>query len=334
MPGHLISNLVNLLMSAAPSSAADLNRSNPGFGIALKVASAMAFTVMVTLVKLLDARYPVGEVIFARNLFGLIPVVIMVWWRGENAAVLRTARPLAHLGRALIGGSAMAMWFIALTLLPLPDATAISFSAPLITVVFAAVLLKERVRFYRWTAVCIGFVGIVIILSPHLNAGPNDVDQKAMALGAGLAFGSAVFMALATITVRRLTNTERTSTIVIWFALITGALSLLTLPFGWRMPNGVDAAILVSVGLLGGVGQILLTQSYRYADASTIAPFDYTTMLWTVLLAWAVFAELPTLEVLLGAVFVIGAGVFVIYREKRLGLDRTKERQTSTPSKA
>ncbi|WP_349357604.1 DMT family transporter [Stappia sp.] len=317
--------------ATSASPAADLNAYNPGLGIALKVGSALVFTGMVALVKLLDGRYPVGEVIFARSFFGLIPVLIMVWWRGEGPGVFLTRRPFGHIGRAIVGGSAMAMWFAALARLPLPDATAISFSAPLITVVFAALILKERVRIYRWTAVAVGFAGIMIILSPHLGAGEASRDT---AVGAGFAFGAAVFMALAMITVRRLTNTERTSTIVIWFAWVTAVLALMTAPFGWVVPDAGDAIMLVSIGLFGGVGQILLTQSYRYADASTIAPFDYTTMLWTVIVGWAVFAELPTIEVLIGAVFVIGAGVFVIYRESRLGLDRSKERRTTTPSKA
>lgn len=148
-----------------------------------------------------------------------------------------------------------------------------------------------------------------------------------------LAFAAAVAMALAMITVRRLTNTERTSTIVIWFTGVMALLSLASAPFGWAMPTGADALMLVCIGLFGGIGQILVTTSYRFADASTIAPFDYTTMIWTVIVGWLVFSEVPTIEVIAGAIIVIGAGVFVIFRERRLGLDRSKERQTVTPSK-
>lgn len=318
-------------VAKATASPANLNSNNPGLGIALKIGATLLFTGMVALVKLLETRYPVGQVIFARSFFGLIPVVIVVWMSGEGPSVLKTRRPLGHIVRALVGGTSMAMWFAALARLPLPDATAISFSAPLITVVLAAVLLREKVRLYRWTAVMCGFLGILIILSPHLGAGPTSDGTST---GAMLAFASAIMMALAMITVRRLTNTESTSTIVIWFTGVMALLSLFTLPFGWNMPTAADAAMLVSIGLFGGVGQILLTTSYRYADASTIAPFDYTTMIWTVIAGWLVFSEVPTLEVMAGAAIVIAAGVFVIYRERKLGLDRSKERQTVTPSKA
>ncbi len=308
----------------------ELNAYNPRLGIGLKVASALIFTGMVAMVKVLDGRYPVGELIFARSFFGMIPVLVMVAWQGQLAVAFTTRRPWGHVSRAIVGGSAMAMWFGALARLPLPDATAISFSAPLITVALAAIILREKVRAYRWSAVIVGFFGILIILSPHLG---GAVLSEEASEGAMLAFAAAVFMALAMITVRRLTSTERTSTIVVWFAAVTSLFALMTAPFGWVMPDTGDAVILVLIGLLGGVGQILLTQSYRYADASTIAPFEYTTMIWTVIVGWLVFSEIPTGEVVLGALIVIGAGVFVIYRERQLGLDRSKERRTVTPSK-
>jgi drug/metabolite transporter (DMT)-like permease len=151
----------------------------------------------------------------------------------------------------------------------------------------------------------------------------------------------AAFAALAMITVRKLCVTERTSTIVTWFSLSATVISLLTIPAGWIWPDQAwiipdmeTAGLLVMIGLFGGVGQILLTQSYRYADASTIAPFDYVNMLWAILVGWVVFAEVPVLEVIVGAVIVMAAGIFVIYREHRLGLDRTKDRRASTPSKS
>lgn len=317
--------------AASPSpGTAELNAYNPRLGISLKVASALVFTGMVAMVKLLDGAYPVGEVIFARSFFGMFPVLLVIAWQGKVSEAFATRRPWGHISRALVGGTAMSLWFAALALLPLPDATAISFSAPLFTVALAAVILRERVRAYRWSAVVVGFLGILIILSPHLSGAAPTEEAS---LGAMLAFASAIFMALAMITVRRLTSTERTSTIVVWFAGVTSVFALMSAPFGWVVPDATDAVMLVAIGLSGGVGQILLTQSYRYADASTIAPFEYTTMLWTVLVGWIVFAEVPTLEVVGGAAIVIGAGVFVIFRERQLGLDRSRERSTVTPSK-
>lgn len=316
----------------APSvSTSDLNRTNPLVGILLKVSSALIFTGMITLVKIASERVPIGEILFARNFFGMIPVLVMIAMRGELSTALTTRRPLGHLGRAIVGASAMALWFSALARIPLPDATAISFSAPLMTVFLAWLLLGEAVRIYRWSAVFIGFFGILVILSPHLTgAGYGD----AAASGAMFAFAAACFMALASVFVRNLTATERTATIVLWFSALTSVFSLLTLPFGWIVPDAGDALILVAMGLLGGIGQIMLTQSYRFAEASTIAPFEYTTMLWALLVGWLLFAEVPTIEVLLGAAIVISAGIFVIFRERRLGLDRTKAQKASSPSRA
>lgn len=306
--------------------------SPPVKGIVFKIASAFVFTVMVTLVKVLSDRYPVGEILFARNFFALIPVFAMVAWRREWGLAFTTKQPLGHLGRGVLGVASMFLWFSSLSVLPLHDATAISYAAPLITVALAAVVLGERVRLYRWSAVGVGFVGILFVLSPHL--GTSDMDGP-MAWGAMACLLSAALMALAMISIRKLTETERTTTIVVYFSLISTILSLFTLPFGgWVMPDATGALMLVSIGLCGGLGQILLTQAYRYAEASTIAPFDYTTMIWVLMFGVLIFSEIPTVEVILGSLIVIGAGLFVIFREQRLGIDRTKARRASTPSKA
>ncbi|MBA5777739.1 DMT family transporter [Stappia sp. F7233] len=317
--------------NAPVTSASDLNRTSPLVGILLKVTSALIFTGMIALVKIASERIPIGEILFARNFFGMIPVLVMIAFRGELGAAFATRRPLGHVGRAIVGASAMALWFSALARIPLPDATAISFSAPLMTVFLAWLLLGEAVRIYRWSAVFIGFCGIMVILSPHLS-GSDFGDQAAS--GAIFAFAAACFMSLASVFVRNLTSTERTATIVLWFSALTSLFSLLTLPFGWVVPDAGDALVLVMIGLLGGIGQILLTQSYRYAEASTIAPFEYTTMLWALLVGWLLFEEVPTVEVLLGAAIVISAGIFVIFRERRLGLDRSKAQKASSPSRA
>jgi len=323
--------------SAQPATSG-LTRVAPVLGISLKVASTLVFTIMMAMLKIASETVPIGEIVFARNFFGMFPVLIMVAWRGELAIALKTSRPLSHLGRSSVGISAMILSFTGFSLLPLPDATAIGFATPLFVVVLAWLVLHETVRLYRWSAVIIGFLGILIILSPHMGKG--DVGSTQM-IGAVCAALSAVFAAMAMIFVRRLCETERTTTIVTWFSGSATLLALLTIPLGfvfpsqaWVMPDGDTAFILMMVGLAGGVGQILLTQSYRYADASTIAPFDYANMIWAVVLGYVLFAEVPLPEVLIGAAIVIAAGIFVIYREHRLGIDRTKARRASTPSKS
>lgn len=321
---------------SAPSSAS--HSSNPLAGISLKLLSTIAFALMIATLKIAAQSAPIGEVVFARNFFGMFPVLIMVSWRGELVSAFRTNRRVGHILRATVGVTSMLLSFTAYKLLPLADATAIGFASPLFVVVLAFFLLGEHVRVYRWSAVVIGFIGVLIILWPHLGSG--DMNSTAL-FGAVCAFLSTMFTALAMIFVRRLTETERTSTIVTWFSASASVFALLTFPVGWVIPDWAwiipdwhTAGLLVMTGLLGGVGQILMTQSYRFADASTIAPFDYVNMIWAALLGWFLFGDAPAAEVLIGAAIVISAGIFVIYRERKLGLDRTKARRASTPSKA
>ncbi|MTH97785.1 DMT family transporter [Roseibium sp. RKSG952] len=315
-----------------------LVRNAPLIGITFKLGSTLAFAFMVAALKIAAESLPVGQIVFARNFFGMFPVLLMVAMRGELHLALQTPRPWGHVGRAVVGVTAMAFSFTAFALLPLPDATAIGFAAPLIVVVLAWAFLGEAVRIYRWSAVIIGFLGILVILSPHLGQG--DVGGIE-AIGAVCGFFGAAFAALAMIFVRKLCETERTSTIVTWFSGAATLLALVTIPIGmvwpsqaWTVPNLTQALLLVFVGLSGGIGQILLTQGYRYADASTIAPFDYVNMIWAILLGWFLFAEQPVWQVLAGSAIVVASGIFVIYREHRLGFDRTKDRRAYTPSKS
>jgi drug/metabolite transporter (DMT)-like permease len=219
--------------------------------------------------------------------------------------------------------------FAALAYLPLQDTIAIGYAAPLIVVVLAAVVLKETVRFYRWSAVVIGFVGVLIMLSPHLSSGSiaNGL-AGGPAVGAMFCLFGACCSAGAAIQVRRLTASEKTGAIVLYFSILTTLLGLSTVVLGWRMPDAGDFTLLVLIGILGGIGQILMTQSYRFADTSIIAPFDYTTMIWGLLLGWFVFGDLPTLTVSIGGGIVAAAGVFVIWRERQLGLQRVRELET------
>jgi drug/metabolite transporter (DMT)-like permease len=208
--------------------------------------------------------------------------------------------------------------------LPIADVTAIAFIAPLITVIFAALILKEKVHAYRWSAVVVGFGGVFLMLMPYLG---NHAELTAsMTLGLAFALTNAVSSGGATIQIRRLTATESSAAIVIFMTLIVMGVSLLTAPFGWRMPEtGFELAILIGIGIAGGLGQMLFTDSYRYAPASFLAPFDYTAMLWAFLLGFWMFGEIPTSSVLFGATLVAAAGIFVILRERALGLKRLRE---------
>ena len=244
-----------------------------------------------------------------------------------SCEVLRTSRPFGQLGRGALSVGGMFSNFSALTRLPLADATAISFASPLITVALAAVILKEQVRVYRWSAVLVGFGGVIVMLIPHFDVKHYAAAGAASAatIGSLLALFSAFCNAGTVIQTRRLTQSETTSSIVFYFSLVTALAGAVTLPFAWHTPTGSELLMLVSMGSFGGIGHIFLTESYRHATASVVAPFDYTSMLWALLLGYWVFGELPSALVYLGATIVAGAGLFVIWRERQLGLKRASE---------
>lgn len=299
-------------------------------GIALKLASVMVFIVMASLIKSTAQHVPAGQAVFFRSFFA-IPV-IMGWlaWRKELSTGLKTVQPLGHVWRGVVGTMAMGMGFAGLGYLPLPEVTAIGYAAPLLTVVFAAMFLGEEVRAFRISAVILGMVGVLIVLAPRLSIDPGSAGV-AEALGAMLVLGGAVFAALAQVFVRKLVNTEQTSAIVFWFSVTATVMSLITLPFGWVWPTMGEAAILVGAGLLGGLGQILLTSSYREADASLVAPFDYASMIFALGIGYFVFSEVPTLPMLGGAALIVTAGILIIWRERALGLERARQRKAMTP---
>jgi drug/metabolite transporter (DMT)-like permease len=300
-------------------------------GISFKIASVLVFIVMATLIKATADHVPPGQAVFFRSLFA-IPV-IMAWlaWRGELRSGLKTTTPMGHVWRGVVGTCAMGLGFAGLAFLPLPEVTAIGYAAPLLTVVFAAMFLGEEVRVFRISAVALGMIGVLIVLSPRLTSLRDGELATAEALGAMLVLGGAVFAALAQVFVRRLVVTESTSAIVFWFSLTATVLSLVTLPFGWVVPAPREALMLVAAGLLGGVGQILLTSGYRWADASVVAPFEYVSMLFALIFGYVFFAEVPTLTMLSGAALVVTAGILIIWRERQLGLKRARQRKAMTP---
>jgi drug/metabolite transporter (DMT)-like permease len=299
---------------------------NPFKAIGLKLISALLFAAMSALVRQLGDVTPVGQMVFFRSAFAILPVVVVYAIRGELATAVRTSRPLGQLGRGLLSVGGMFTNFSALTRLPLADATAISFASPLITVALAAIVLKERVRIYRWSAVAVGFAGVIVMLIPQFDIGHYAVVAgSAAAIGSLFAITSAVCNAGTVIQTRRLTQSETTSSIVFYFSLVCAIAGALTLPFAWHSPTAGELASLIALGILGGFAHILLTESYRYADASVVAPFDYSSMLWALLLGYWLFGELPSALVYLGGAIVAGAGLFVIWRERQLGLQRARE---------
>jgi len=286
-------------------------------GIALKLASVLLFVAMQALIKQTAARVPPGEAMAFRSAFAIPVILLWLVWQREFRLGLRPAAPFGHLWRGVMGGVSMGLGFAGLGYLPLPEVTAIGYAAPLLTVIFAAMFLDEKVPLARGLAVLAGFGGVLLVLTPRLSVGVDGPEALAHALGAMLVLGSAVFAALAQVFVRKLLGSDRTPVIVFWFSVTSLALSLVTLPFGWVVPGPGDALALVLAGVVGGVAQILLTTSYRHADASVVAPFDYASMLVALLVGFFVFHEAPGPMVLAGAAVISAAGLAVIWQEHR-----------------
>ena len=300
-------------------------------GIAFKLASVLVFIVMASMIKSTADHVPAGQTVFFRSFFAIPVIFVWLAVRRELPGGLKTANPFGHFWRGLMGTLAMGFGFAGLGYLPLPEVTAIGYAAPILTVVFAAMFLGEEVRLFRISAVAMGMVGVMIVVYPRLTVLSGDAAGYLEAFGAMVVLGGAVFASLAQVFVRRLVNTEPTAAIVFYFSLTATALSLITIPFGWVWPTPGETAILVAAGLLGGVGQILLTSSYREADASLVAPFDYASMIFALGIGYFVFAEVPTLPMLAGAALIVTAGCLIIWRERQLGLERARQRKAMTP---
>ena len=304
-----------------PSSTA-----RPLFGIGLKILSVIVFVAMQSLLKGGGEGVPAGQLVFFRSFFALIPVAIYLAWLGDLGTALRTDDVPGHILRGVIGVTSMTLGFYALTRLPYPEWITISYAAPLLTVVFAVLFLGEIVRAYRWAAVVMGLFGILVVSVPSFTGA-----GAANAAGLTAALCGAMLSAVAMIQIRRLIRRERTATIVVYFSLTSSLLSLATLPFGWVWPTPGQGALLVSAGLCGGVGQLLMTSCYRYADTSTIAPFEYTSLILAIVIGYTIFGEAVSVTTLIGGAIVVSAGIFIIFREHRLGLDRAKARKVTPP---
>jgi drug/metabolite transporter (DMT)-like permease len=296
----------------------------PLFGIALKIAATFSFGVMGLLVKLVGDGYHAGQIIFFRAFFALIPVFALLWWQGGTLASLATHRPGAHALRSGAGTMAMFFGFSALLLLPLADATAIGFAAPIISVILAVFIVGEAVRVYRWAAVCVGFIGVLMMVWPHLGGGTGD----AQALGASFALLGAVCSAFAMNFIRLMSRPgeghEPGTTIAFYFQATAAAFGALFLPFVWATPSWGDLGLLVAIGICGGMGQLLMTHSYAHAPVATIATFDYVAMIWALLFGYLFLSEFPAGLVIAGACVVAGSGLFIIWRERQLGRERPR----------
>ncbi len=264
---------------------------------------------MAALVKWCSARgVGVLEMMFFRNAFAFIPVGLYIW-RTCGFGELRTQRIAGHAARAVVGLSGMFCGFSALHRLPLTEATAFSFAAPLFVTALSAPLLREPVDRHGWAAVAVGFLGVLIMIQPQ----PGHMNPA----GASFALVGAVCAAFAMITVREMGRTESGATITFYYSIAGCLVGLAGAPFGWTIPDTATLAGLAVMGLLGGTGQLLLTESLRVAPVGVVAPFDYTQLLWASVLGLVIWGELPRVSTLTGAVVVAASGLYIVLHETR-----------------
>lgn len=283
-------------------------------GIVYTLTEVFAFAVMSVLVKATAGDYHVMQIMFFRTFFaGLVIVPILIQAGGVSA--LKTEHPWLHIRRSGIGTTVMILNFVSLGLIPLADAQAIAFTTPLFMTALSVPFLGEKVGVHRWGAVLVGFIGVLIVVQPGVAP---------MSAGTLAALGAASLGAIVMLTVRQMNRTEAPITIVAWFTIVSTVVSVVALPFVWKTPSLADAAMLIGTGILGGIGQITMTNAYRYAPAAVVGALSYTAILWASLFGWIFFAQPPSTSVVAGSALVIAAGIYILYRETRRNVDVVK----------
>jgi drug/metabolite transporter (DMT)-like permease len=278
-------------------------------GIYFMLLAVFLFSLMDALIKWTAATYPIGQIIFFRNFVAFVPVFLVLHQAG-GPALLRTRQLGGHVLRGLAGILSMVCIFTAFALLPLAEAVALSLSGPIFMTALSVPLLGERVGRRRWTAVIVGFAGVLLMTRPGIG-----VFQPASLL----AVGGALFYALAMISIRRLSTTDPAATIVFYFTLFATVAGAVSLPFRWVTPDAVGLAFLVGIGLLGGIAQLALTQAFRLAPVALVAPFDYGALVFAVIFGYAVWRDVPDAFVVIGALIVVASGLYILHRETKLG---------------
>jgi len=287
----------------------------PLMAVILRICAALVLATMSALVKLAgEAGVHLTEIVFWRQAITL-PIVFGWTLIVADLASLKPNRFSAHFVRALFGITGMALVYGAVTLLPLAEATTLNFTAPIFAVILAMVLLKEEIGRYRWTAVAIGFAGILIVTQP----GNATIDPFGVAIGLGGAF----MIALVSIQIQDLNRTETAQGIVFWFCMLTLPLLALFLPFFASAHDATGWLLLGGVGLTGAAGQLLLTTSLRFGSAATVIVMDYTALVWATAYGWLFWDRLPGPALWLGAPLIIAAGTIIVLRERHLARRKT-----------
>ena len=266
--------------------------------------SVCAFSVMDLIVKWSD-NYPLGQVIFFRGFFGLV-LYYFVIPKERLKDFYFTKRPMLHFSRCFFGLMALLSIFTALRNLPLATVVSISFAAPIFTTIFSIFFLSEKVGYFRWLAVFVGFVGIIIISEPGLSSlNVYYIFPVIFVLG----------MSYVAISIRQLSSTEPVWLISLYFSAAITLAGLFTIPYGWLMPNFTDLILLSLIGIFGGVANLWLSQSYKFSEVSLVTPLKYLALVFAIIFGYFIWDEIPTIKTLVGATLVITSSVIIFRRE-------------------
>lgn len=271
------------------------------------IAATAIFSISIAASKWLVATYPVGEVLFFRSLVSLVLFAAFVV-PINGLSVFRTRRPVAHLVRGLSQTVSQTLQLIALALLPIATVTAINFSAPLFATLASLYFLKESVGARRWIALSVGFLGVLIITSP---------GAEAFQVGALFALASAVLFGTVTTGVRGMTSTESAETLTLYQLLLLAVFYSLALPFAFMTPTWTDTPLFLANGAAAVLGQYWWTRALHLAPTAAVVPFQYLSLIWVMIIGFAVWGDVPTVSLLIGSAIVIGSGLFLLLKESR-----------------
>jgi drug/metabolite transporter (DMT)-like permease len=288
----------------APDSPA--RREHIPLAILYMTGATIVFTASSAVSKWLVARYPIGEVLFTRTAVAFATCAVVIMPR-TGLAVFRTGRLRHHVMRSLSQACSQTFLLIAFSLMPLAGAIAINFSSPLFATLVSALLLKEAVGLARWSALLVGFCGVLIVTSP---------GAETFQIGALFALANAVLYGSVTAAVRSMTATESAETLTLYQLALLTAMFTLLLPLGWTTPTATDLLWIIFNGVSNAVGQYWWTRALHLAPASAIAPFYYLSLVWASILGFAIWGEVPTISLVAGSAVVIASGLFLLWRER------------------
>ncbi len=302
----------------------------PRFGIGMRILSGVLFAGMMICVKAVSEEVPLGEIVFFRSAFAIIPLIVFLWLRGEFPQGLATKRPIGHLIRASFGALALFASFAAIARLSVAEATLIAQLSPVLMALAAVVLLAlaavvllgERLTIWRVSGLVFGFTGVIVMVWPELG---HSGASGGRLIGFGLAILSASLAAMALIMVRSLNRTESPGAIALYFVLASMIGALLTFPSGWIIPSSWTLFLLIGSGLFGGFAHIAMTLAFRYAEATRLAPFEYIAILWLILADLLIFRlSLSTSFLFALPLVLLGAAIAAAEKNKALPLHKAQ----------